>query len=427
MILAGTAVVLRRPDLLVLAAPLFVALLAGRQAKPTHSPVVRQGLGNRSLTEGEATTYRMQIDEVAEVDGEGQAARPRGAETVAAVLEPQRLIELSPADGQLVALANDRAEPSVLELVVRPTRWGNHSIREPLIIATSSWGSYRWTAPRRGATQHLQALPRAANGSGSPSTPASAPGLVGSHRSPRHGTGVEFANIRPFVAGDRLHRIRWPHSLRTGTLHVASTWADQDRHVVLIVDAVVDVGRSAGVGGAPSSLDITVRAAAALAEHHVGQGDRVSLVTVGSQRRDHLPPATGPRHVRRVLSTLAAIEPAGVLVGPDRIPKNLGRGSLVIILSPLRTPWALARAVAMSSQGLVPVVVDCLPPDLENRPELNPHEAAAWRIERMRRDHEARRAGERGVPVVPWRSPADLERVVRDMHRHRRVRSGWSA
>ena len=119
------------------------------------------------------------------------------------------------------------------------------------------------------------------------------PGLVGVNRSPRQGTGTEFASIRPFQPGDRLRRIHWPQSLRTGVLHVTSTWADHDRHVVLLIDALNDVGESGGIDGRASSLDISMRAAGAIAEHYIGTGDRVALVVIGARGVQRLPPASG--------------------------------------------------------------------------------------------------------------------------------------
>ena len=38
-----------------------------------------------------------------------------------------------------------------------------------------------------------------------------------------HWRNHKFASIRPFQAGDRLRRIHWPRSLRSGALHVTST------------------------------------------------------------------------------------------------------------------------------------------------------------------------------------------------------------
>ena len=92
-------------------------------------------------------------------------------------------------------------------------------------------------------------------------------------------------------AGDRLRRINWRVSLRSDALHVVTTRAEQDTGVLLVVDALADHGRSGGIDGPASSLDVTVRAAAAVAEHHVRAGDRVSLRVIGA--------GPGVRRVRR--------------------------------------------------------------------------------------------------------------------------------
>src|SRR6476660_6342640 len=107
-------------------------------------------------------------------------------------------------------------------------------------------------------------------------------GLVGRHRSRRTGSGTDFEGIRPFTTGDRLKRITWPVSLRTGELHVVTTRAEQDAGVWLVVDALRDIGVSGGVDGVASSLDLTVRAAAALAEHRVRTGPGDGLLVVAA-------------------------------------------------------------------------------------------------------------------------------------------------
>lgn len=55
-----------------------------------------------------------------------------------------------------------------------------------------------------------------------------AEGLIGGHPSHRPGEGSDVAGVRPFVLGDRLRRINWRVTGRTGTLHVTSTYADRD-------------------------------------------------------------------------------------------------------------------------------------------------------------------------------------------------------
>ena len=72
--------------------------------------------------------------------------------------------------------------------------------------------------------------------------------------------------------------------------------------MLLVVDALADHGRSGGVDGAASSLDVTVRAAAAIAEHHV-RARRPGRAAGGRRRRrarvgygaGAAPPAADPR------------------------------------------------------------------------------------------------------------------------------------
>jgi uncharacterized protein (DUF58 family) len=134
-------------------------------------------------------------------------------------------------------------------------------------------------------------------------------GLVGAHRSRRIGTGSEFSGIRPFQAGDRLRRINWRVSLRARTLHVVTSRAEEDTGVLLVVDALADHGRSGGMDGAASSLDVSVRAGAALAEHHVRRGDRVSLRVIGPRRVSVVGFGTGERHLRNLLGRLSMVGP----------------------------------------------------------------------------------------------------------------------
>ena len=196
-------------------------------------------------------------------------------------------------------------------MVIRPTRWGFRRVGPALVVASSAWAGFR-CAPKQGESnaRTLVALPQTSRFDAS-APPVRSPGLVGVNRSPRQGSGTEFASIRPFQPGDRLRRIHWAQSLRTGTLHVTSTWADHDRHVVLLIDALNDVGESEGIDGRASSLDVSLRAAGAIAEHYISTGDRVALSVIGAREMRRLPPATGYRQLRRMLEVMAGIEPAG--------------------------------------------------------------------------------------------------------------------
>ena len=107
--------------------------------------------------------------------------------------------------------------------------------------------------------------------------------------------------------------------MRSDELHVVTARAEQDAGVLLVVDALADHGASGGVDGAASSLDVTVRAAAAVAEHHIRSGDRVSMRVVGPAH-ELVGYGTGQRHLRMLLGRLARVR-AGVArdLSPDRL------------------------------------------------------------------------------------------------------------
>lgn len=403
VLFAGVAVLARRPDLLVLGTPFAVAAGWAALLRPTTSPAVRQSVGHRMVREGEATTWHITLD-----DPEGRV------EEVAAVLESPGWADRSPVDGQVVTDPHrDGDEP--LDVVVRSTRWGIRRVGPALVVASSGWGGFQWVSRSEADAAVLVTLPRPSRFDAA-APPVRVPGLVGANRSPRQGAGSEFASVRPFQAGDRLRRIHWPRSLRTGTLHVTSTYADHDRHVVLLVDALEEFGQSEGIGGRESSLDVTMRAAGAIAEHYVRVGDRVALVAFGARGVQRVPPASGNRHLRRLLEVMAGIQPGNAMRDDGRMPRGLGESALVLMLSPLMSPAALQRAVTIADHGRSLVVIDCLPTDLVRRDQDDPLAAVTWRIELLKREREIRRVREAGIAVVPWRGPGSLDLVLRDLH-----------
>ncbi|MCE9622645.1 MAG: DUF58 domain-containing protein [Actinomycetia bacterium] len=403
LVFAVVAVLARRPDLLVLGTPFIAAAVWAVLLRPTRPLGVAQSIGHRTVREGEATTWHIAIS-----DPENRA------DDVAAVLEAPMWVDQQPVDGQVVVSPRDDGHDR-LDVFIRPTRWGVHQVGPALVVASSAWAGFRWEAQNYADSSMLVALPRPAQFDAAAPAVRS-PGLVGVNRSPRPGSGTEFASIRPFQPGDRLRRIHWPRSLRTGTLHVTATWAEHDRHVVLLIDALDDVGESEGIDGLASSLDITMRAAGAIAEHFISAGDRVALVVLGARGVQRVPPASGYRHLRRLLEAMARVQPAHSVIDDGRMPRGLGDGALVLMLSPLVSPTALQRAVSISDRGLAVIVIDCLPADIALQEPDDPFVGLTWRIEVLKRDRDIRRVREAGIPVVPWSGPGSLDVVLRDLH-----------
>ncbi|MDP2293524.1 MAG: DUF58 domain-containing protein [Actinomycetota bacterium] len=409
-VLAGAAVLGHRPDLLVLAAPFVGAAVWAALLRPTTPLTVHQSMGHPTLSEGDATTWRFSVDDPG-----------CHADDIAVRLRVPEWIVAQPADGAAAAGLRDDGD-RVLDIGVRATRWGRHRVGPARVVASSAWAGFQWVSESGLDARSLLTLPRTTHFDATAGS-VHRPGLIGVNRSPRQSAGTEFASIRPFQPGDRLRRIHWSRSLRTGTLHVTSTWADHDRHVVLLVEGFDDIGRSEGIDGSTSSLDLTLRAAGSIAEHFLEVGDRVALVVLDNRGIHRLPAAGGSRHLRRLLETLSTTDPTGRLNDTGRVPRGLHPGALVVMLSPLASPTALERAVTMAAHGRSVVVVDCLPRDITQQFPGDPLAGVAWRIRSLERALEIERAGESGVAVVQWRGPGSLDQVLRNMRSNATERS----
>ncbi len=404
------ALMLHRSDLLVIVTPLLVIVSWSWWRRPREPVTAAARLGHQTLREGEATMVRARM------------TVPPGVDDVLFTVPSGLFLEQDPPLGIQVVGAEEvdpvtrRATGSVL---LRSTRWGVRPVGPMVWAAWGVWGAYR-SGPHDGITSTLTTLPLPAVFT--PTAPMPHPeGLVGPSRSARPGGGSEFDRLRPFHPGDRLRRIHWPVSLRTGTLHVTSTYGDEDSLVVLVVDALSDLGPREGIDGRPTSLDLTVRAAGAMAVHHLAVGDRVGLRVVGAARVPRVPVGSGRSHLRRVLGTLALIQPATERRDDGEWAiAGIGSGAVVIVLSPLVDPAVVELVARLGARGLTTVVVDTMPDHLWRSGE-DAYTELAWRIRRLSRSVDVQRLVRAGVPVVPWRGPGSLDQVLRELSRRSRA------
>jgi uncharacterized protein (DUF58 family) len=243
--------------------------------------------------------------------------------------------------------------------------------------------------------------------------------LVGVHRARRPGEGGELAGVRRYGPGDRPRRIDWRVTLRTGDLHVAHTYSDRDAEVVVLLDVLYEAGESGGIHGTSSVVDTTVRAAAAIAEHYLRQGDRVALVEYSGRPR-YLRLAGGRRHLRAcmdwLLETRAARfsgDPPVFGIDPMRIPSS----ALVVVLTPLLGPRSTDTIATLARSGRSVVAVDTLG-TLEQRPVTGTRwSPVAQRLFRLEREHMIGLLREAGVPVTHWIGTGSLDQVLHDMAR----------
>lgn len=386
--LAG--VLLHRLDVVVLVCPFVVHLawamltrhrLVGAEAQLTPA--------SARMREGEAATLRIEASDDL---------------VVSAVLDPPEQARLDPPHGAFIG-TGDAGNTIVFE----PMLWGRYELRRARVALSDAAGAWRVVITTN--ESQIMVRPQAASLVGG-SGVARPIGIAGVHRSARRGPGTELADVREFVPGDRLRRVNWKVSSRTGRLHVTETFVERDTDVLIVTDTLADIGGATETEA--SSLDNTVRAVAAISQHYVGFGDRVALHDLGP-RIDSLRAGTGPRQARVLLDRLAQARrmlPASTGVRPVR---RLTAGTLVFFCSPLLEDAALAELVRLRRLGAELVVVDTLPHGL-GRQALPGRDtewlAEGWTMRRLERQFTVEQLRALGVPVTPWRGPASLGSVL---------------
>jgi uncharacterized protein (DUF58 family) len=171
--------------------------------------------------------------------------------------------------------------------------------------------------------------------------------LTGLHKSPYHGLSQEFAEHRPYIAGDEMRRIDWRVYARTDRLYVKESEEETNAPVRLLLDI------SASLKFATrkvSKLDYARYLAASLAYLATRQGDRVGLVCFNEEVRALLPTRGGKRHLQTILLALENLEASGqTRIGPTllRQASQWKRRGLAILVSDLYDqPEEIVEAVS---------------------------------------------------------------------------------
>jgi uncharacterized protein (DUF58 family) len=400
--LALLAVLARQVELLVLAAPLALAALP-LVHRPAGQPRVQAALDGQRVLEGEPVRLTVAL--------EGTDA----VQTVAFTMATPDWVR--PADGgqvEVVSRASGTGQ-DVVEVELSAERWGRSTVG-PGDLTLSACGGLLRAGPAAVPAQRLQVLPLSARYTGAGLLPRPR-GNVGLHRSPRLGEGTDLAGVRAFAPGDRIRRINWRTSLRSGELQVNSTTTERDAEVVLVLDARFDAGSSGGLTGRASGVDVAVRATAALAAFYLRLGDRVGLVTYAAGHRT-VPARAGRGQLDLLLSALLDTSAPRSGGGEPRLPPPAGLDprALVVVVSPLVGRYVFEQAAALGRAGHSVVVVDTLPPDT-SPPGVGPWAEPVTRLWLLERATRTDQLQSLGVPVVSWHGSGSLDAVLVELSR----------
>lgn len=408
LVLLVAAVVLGRVNLVVLAAPFVLGTGAGLALRPRRPPQVGVSTDQAHLVEGHDLELEIGVTNTDDA-GYGLAVLRRSGDDLGSWLA---------ADDAHRTLGVSVPGKAQTRLAVggRILRWGRHTY-PPVGVHVVAGDGLLESSPVYAPPLALKVYPRTDPFEAADAMPNAA-GLVGAHRSRRYGDGGELAGIRRFGPGDRLRRIDWRTSLRTGELHIAQTLSDRDAELVLLLDVLHEAGVSGGVDGAASVTDTTVRAAAGIAQHYVGRGDRVRMLEYGGRNRA-LRAGTGRRHYQVALEWLLAVQPGEGPHDPTEgiFHRNvLPTAALLVVLTPLVDRRSVAMLARLARSGRSVVAVDTLP--AHARPtRTGQWSDVAFRLWRLERDNTVAQLLEHGVPTVAWSGAGSLDHVLRDISR----------
>jgi len=245
--------------------------------------------------------------------------------------------------------------------------------------------------------------------------------FVGNYVAPSVGEGIEPGDIREFAPGDRVRHVNWRASLRFRRLFVTQYHQERNADVVLMLDTLTEAGAAPA-----TTLDASVRAAAALITGYLGRKDRVGLIEYCGPFR-WVRPNSGRAHQERLFEALLRADVMFSYVTQEvgLVPRRvLPPQALVVAISPLLDPRFEKALVDLAARGFDLVVLSPSPITLV-RPTVRPSARGdlacrLWALERGARADALLRAG---ITIVDWDPAEPLEAALAQLTPARRRRA----
>jgi len=142
--------------------------------------------------------------------------------------------------------------------------------------------------------------------------------LTGLHRSPHHGSSIEFAEHKEYAPGDDIRHLDWKVYGRADKFYLKKFEDETNLRAFLVVDVSGSMGypdadarAATGAAARLTKLEYAAVLAGALAHLLVRQGDAVGLLTFGAGPATFLPPRAATGYLVNVLGALESARPSG--------------------------------------------------------------------------------------------------------------------
>jgi uncharacterized protein (DUF58 family) len=399
------ALATRLPELVVLAAPFALLPVVGLVGARPPQVEVTAALGRERAIEGEEIDVTTRLQPVS------------AASHLDVLLEVPRWLTLVDGQNPFALRLRGDAERS-RQFRVRCDRWGAYAIGRVFVRARGPFGfvTWEWRVDDRQplkvypTEEAVRALLR----------PLDTQVFSGNHVARQRGEGIEFADLRQFVPGDRIRNVNWRASARRSELWVNQQHPERNADVVLFLDTFTEAEQDGR-----STLDLALRAASSLVTRYLRQKDRVGFVTFGGML-NWLQPSTGAAQMYRIVDSL--LDTRIVLNYAWRDIEVLPRRTLppkaiVVALTPLLDDRAATALLDLRARGFDLVVVE-ISPEPFLPPPADDVERVGRRFWRLRRETLRGRFERAGVPLATWddaRSLAVALEEVTSFRRHARL------
>jgi uncharacterized protein (DUF58 family) len=390
------ALAARLPELVLLAAPFALVPPLGVLLARTPQLEATVELERERTLEGDELDVSVTIDSEA------------GAERLDVLLELPPGLSLAEGENPIAIHLPDRRRRE-LRFRIRCERWGGYAVGRVFVRARDPFALIRWEreldrrAPLKVYPREelVRTLLR----------PRDTQVFGGNHVAREKGEGIEFADLRQFVPGDRVRRVNWRASARRGQLWVNEHHAERNADVVIFLDSFAELGQPGA-----STLDDALRAAASLAARYLRQKDRVGFVSFGGTL-NWLLPSTGATQLYRIVDSMLDTRVALNYAWKDLDiipPRTLPPRALVVALSPLLDERAVSALLNVRGRGFDLVVIEISP--LRFLPPAESLMAeTAQRIWRLRREALRGRFERAAVPVVVWDEERPLAAALEEV------------
>jgi uncharacterized protein (DUF58 family) len=159
------------------------------------------------------------------------------------------------------------------------------------------------------------------------------------HRSPYQGISVEFAQHRPYAAGDDIRHVDWKVYGRTEKVYLKQYLQETNLDLVCMVDASESMGFGSidiSGGGHWTKYDHATAIAASMAYMAIQQQDSVGLAIFDQALARYFKPSNSPGQWKLVVNELQQIPRwnktnTGKIL--DQLAEKLTHRSLIVILS----------------------------------------------------------------------------------------------